>query len=166
MVVALLIVIILILLFGATVIRVAIARIALVGLAGILAIALLVPKSDEPESSEAIPPFQYPVPATFDELRAKAGSAWDYQMDPADYPDTFAELGEAAFDRANDLSRWAAAVAAESADCDHAGSSDVSNTSTRSRLRFFVDCDNGVRIWVDQGEAEAARARWNKRNPV
>lgn len=166
MIVALLMVIILILLLGATAVKTVIARMALVALAGFFAIVLLVPRQDDPTPPEEPLFVQYPVPTTLDELRAKTGSAWDYRMKPADYPDTFAKLGEAAFNRANDLSRWAAAVAAESADCDRAGSSDVSDISTRSRLRFFVDCDNGVRIWVNEGDAEDARARWTKRFPA
>ncbi|MEZ5710100.1 MAG: hypothetical protein R3E02_12015 [Blastomonas sp.] len=83
------------------------------------------------------------------------------EMDRNDYAKTYAKLGEAQFDNANNLMRWAAIAAAESKQCDQVEIVDVSDRATRSELQWFVDCKNKERFQIKQAQAEAAKGKYD-----
>jgi len=166
MVTFLLIAILLVLLFGAAIVRKIAAKVVLGALVALMIVLLLgrCSKSDEPITDELyVESVNYAIPETLAEVKAKVSEyAWDFQMSADQYPTTFALLGEKRFGEANELLKWAAAVGAQSPKCDNVGASDVSETSSRKNLLFFVDCDNGKRIWVSEAKAEAAKLKWQK----
>lgn len=97
---------------------------------------------------------------SLDELKIKVGSSWDWTANPEGYPQLIARIGRPAFDRSNEMIRWALAVAAESPRCDRVDYGDVSDRATSDRIVWFVDCTNAERFYIDEEQARAARAKW------
>lgn len=75
-------------------------------------------------------------------------------MDKADYSKTYAKLGADQFNRANDLTRWAAVAAAEATNCERVELIGLSDQSTRKELQWYVECANNVRVNIYQSHAE------------
>lgn len=82
-------------------------------------------------------------------------------MEPGDYSKTYSKLGKAQFDKANELTRWAALVAAESDQCDSVMLIAVSDEATREQVQWYADCANKERFQITQQQAEAARAKYD-----
>jgi hypothetical protein len=76
------------------------------------------------------------------------------------YPELYKLLGEDAVGRANNLSQWAAIVAAEHSLCDQLEILEVSSKSTPAKIEWFADCTNGKRFQITEEEAADAQRRW------
>lgn len=99
---------------------------------------------------------------TKETLQARVAGDAVMLMDRESFSDTYAKLGEQQFQNANDLTRWAAiAAVAQGPDCDRVEIIGISGRSTREHVEWFVDCENGERILVEQPEAEKARLRYH-----
>lgn len=100
---------------------------------------------------------------TLEQLESRIVAGATTPMDRESFGDTYAKLGAANFGKANDLTRWAAVAAAEDADvCDRVAMINVSDRSTRENVVWFVDCENGERVFIDQTQAEDARRRFGE----
>lgn len=109
--------------------------------------------------SVTVQPVAQPAPV---DLKAKIDPNAVEIMKPSDYSKTYAKLGKAQFANANELARWAAMAAAADETCSHVDLVGISDTATRARLVWYVDCGQGAerkRLMIDQAGAEAARAR-------
>lgn len=80
------------------------------------------------------------------------------EMIRADFSDTYNKLGQAQFDKANALAKWAAIAAAESEQCPSVDLVGISDRATRETLQWYVDCGNKERFFINQEQAEAALA--------
>lgn len=100
-------------------------------------------------------------PVTIEKLEALVGPDAILLMDREGYPDTYAKLGNQQFQKANDLTRWAAiAAVARGSACDRLELIGVSGQSSRERVAWYADCENGARIFIEQPEAEEAKLRF------
>jgi hypothetical protein len=105
-----------------------------------------------------------------DEAEALADKASEFLKNrtgylPEDYPKMRKSLGADLFKKANTLEAGAAYSAAESKFCDKVLQATVSEASSRSKgLTWFVDCKNGDRFMVNEGQAREAleRSKENK----
>jgi hypothetical protein len=80
-------------------------------------------------------------------------------MERSDFKKTYVKLGKAQFQKANDLTRWAAMAAAESDACPRVENVGVSDDATRKEIKWFVGCANGERFIISQEQAVAAQGR-------
>lgn len=101
-----------------------------------------------------------PIPKTYEELNAKLGDSLNWKMKAEAYPDTFRQLGRAAFNRANNKMPWAHIAAATSNKCSQVADIDLSETSTPNKLIWLADCMNGMRVWIDEEQADFAKEAW------
>lgn len=76
------------------------------------------------------------------------------EADRKHYPKLFARLGDRVFE-AERLGHKAAQLAIRTSKCDRVVYVDVSESSTRDDLQFFVDCDNETRVRVSESEIKA-----------
>lgn len=130
--------------------------------------ALLTPQTNRPAPSA--PPVQAsaqeqavavdPVADALGALRAKLPFE-PVLITRADYPKMYTKLGKAKFDTANGLMAWAALAAAESEQCPKVKDIGVSDSSTRTAVRWYVDCENGERFMVTEELAIAARDQYD-----
>jgi len=72
------------------------------------------------------------------------------EMTPKSFPKMYSRIGATAFKRANILIKPAALKALESPKCDRVEIVSFSEKSTSKNIRYFVDCQNGERILVDE----------------
>ena len=72
------------------------------------------------------------------------------EMTQKSFPKMYSRLGANAFKRANNLIKPAALKALESPKCDRVDTVSFSEKSTSKNIRYFVDCQNGERILVDE----------------
>lgn len=77
-----------------------------------------------------------------------------------EYRKTFDRIGAATFGQLGRLEPGAVWTAAESQKCDKVASAMVSERSKAKKALWFVDCENGNRFMVEQGQAEAALSRF------
>jgi hypothetical protein len=81
------------------------------------------------------------------------------------YPKMYAKLGTAAFERANDLTRWAAVAIARSKKCSKLDDFGVSDDSTRKEIRWYGYCDGAKTVpqqfIVTEAQAIAARTAFD-----
>ncbi|EJL22438.1 hypothetical protein [Novosphingobium sp. AP12] len=106
--------------------------------------------------SEAV---QHVAPAAPVDLKAKIAPDAVEIMKRSDYSKTYAKLGKAQFANANELAPWAAMAAAADDACPKVNLVGISDTATRAKLVWYVDCDGGKRMMIDQESAEAARTQ-------
>ena len=72
------------------------------------------------------------------------------------YPKTYSALGASRFREANILLPSAAKIASENSQCNKVSYVGLSNSnSTKGNLWFFVDCNNGARIWVSEKDIKS-----------
>jgi len=86
-------------------------------------------------------------------------------MSKDEYPKMYANLGNAAFERANDLTRWAAVAIARSEKCSKLDLVGVSDDSSRKEIRWFGNCDGAIAVRqqfiVTEAQAIAARTTFD-----
>jgi hypothetical protein len=98
-------------------------------------------------------------------IEAKIEKGAVSQMTKAAYPKMYANLGNAAFDRANELTRWAAVAIARSEKCSKLDLVGVSDDSSRKEIRWFGNCDGAIAVQqqfiVTEAQAVAARTTFD-----
>lgn len=109
--------------------------------------------TDEPTQNAA------PAKSKLEQVSEKLDPDAVSLMTKADFSKTYAKLGKAQFDNANDLTHWAALAAAESDQCPKVDLVAVSDKATRKGIVWFADCSNGERFFVSEEQARAARDR-------
>lgn len=72
------------------------------------------------------------------------------KMTENSYPKMYKSLGKKAFERANELMLAAAELASKSKSCDVVDMVNVSSKSTSSNIEYFIDCQNGQRIRINE----------------
>lgn len=79
-------------------------------------------------------------------------------FDQKNYPKLYAEWGPAGVKRINGLLPLAAQKAAASSECDKVDLVEVSSTrsSPGKNIVYFIDCVNGKRFYIDEGELRSA----------
>ena len=118
-------------------------------MAGVFACAQQMPEAGAPE------------PRTLAQLEAKVSGDAVLLMERADHQTTYSRLGQAQFERANELMRWAALAAGESDACSQVDIVAVSDQATREQIKWFADCANGERFMISQEQALAAQGRYD-----
>ena len=81
----------------------------------------------------------------------------------AEYPDTYRRVGNITFAKLDELEPGAMYAAAESKNCDVVEHGSISDRSTKNGALWFVDCKNGKRFMVTQGQAKAALSRFKSK---
>ncbi|WP_430427880.1 hypothetical protein [Parasphingorhabdus sp.] len=76
------------------------------------------------------------------------------------YTKLYQKLGPAPFEKANELSRWAAIIAASSTRCDKVEIVEVSDKSEPDHIEWFADCKNGERYEIVDFQAEEEMRSW------
>jgi hypothetical protein len=98
-------------------------------------------------------------------IEAKIENGAVLQMTKAAYPKFYASLGSGAFDRANELTRWAAVAIARSEKCSKLDIFGVSDDSTRKEIRWYGYCDGANTVpqqfIVTEAQAIAARTTFD-----
>lgn len=97
---------------------------------------------------------------TLAQYRAKIPDHAVIEIDRSFYPKLYAALGPVRVADANRLAPWVGLRVALSPRCDQVDLVEMAADATPTQLRWFVDCANKQRFYVDEAEAKATRAKF------
>lgn len=131
--------------------------------AAFLQTALTVPPAPMPANPVAALPT---TPQPLAVYRAKILGHAVMEIDRSDFDASlYRKLGSRRVRDANALAPWVALRASLSPRCDTVDLVEVAGDADRTKLRWFVDCSNRQRFYVDEQDAAATRTRFSGVGP-